>query len=404
MKKRTKINSSLFAISFALLTIVSCSSDNEKDSVSGNTTKQKFFVAATQGTATYMLTVDDLESGTATIVGNGIEEPYSFTAFVNNGTASTVAMQYRQGDPALGLSYGLDSAGKLVRKGNEFQMTVGYTTWGAFDKYVITARSGQTLTDGSVGAIFYLIDPANQNAVTEKSIKTGNLTGNGLPATLSGIADAGNGNFFTSLVLTGGNPDEVNIASIDANMNVKQIFTDNRISYSAGRYRSAYYSQIANDDDGNTYVFSGAFDSTTTKPAGALRINKSATSFDKEYYFNIQELSGGFRFRKVWHITDDYFLLELYNTTTYTTMTPATQYAIVKMKDKKLTWITTGFPAKEDITATGWPFAYNGKMYFPVTTANAKPTVYVIDPKAGTAKAGLVIDAAGISALSRFTY
>lgn len=394
-------------LGLVLLIATGCGSDDDTatNGGDGTDTNQKFFVAATQGEATYLLTVDDLESGTASIVGNGIEEPYSFTAFVNNGTKSTVAMQYRQGDPALGVSYGLDATGNLVRTGSEFQMNKGYSTWGSFDGYVLAGRGGgQDVGNGGIGAIFYFIDPENQNAVVEKSINTQNITGNGLTATLSGVADGGNGEFYTSLVLTDGSPDEVNIAALDADLNVKRIYHDDRISYSAGRFRSAYYSQIANDGDGNTYVFSGAYDSATTKPAGALRINKGVTSFDQNYYFNIQELSGGFRFRKVWNITEDYFLLEFYNTLEYGSTTPASQYAIVKMSTKQFTWLTNGFPAKDTITDTGWPFAYNGKMYFPVTTANAKPTVYVIDPVAGTAKAGLVIDAEGVSALSRLTY
>lgn len=404
MKKFKVMNKLAWALCLAVLA-VGCKDDEPGTETTPETeVNQKFFVAATAGTATYMLTVDDLESGTASIVGNGIEEPYAFTAFVNNGTKATVAMQYRQGDPAIGMSYGLNTSGSLVKIGNEFQMDKGYTTWGTFGDYVLTARSGQTLTSGATGAIVYFVDVNNQNAVTSKEVVTTNMTGNGLTATLSGLVDGGNGEFLTSLVLTNGNVDSVYVAALDENLTVKRIYKDNRLSYSAGRYRSAYYSQIDNDDDGNTYVFSGSYESTTTKPAGAIRINQGATTFDPSYYFNIQELSGGYRFRKVWHVTEDYFLLEFYNDIAYSTTSAATQYAIVKMEDKTFTWLTSGFPAKDQITATGWPFSDNGKLYLPVTTASAQPTVYVIDPKTATAKAGLVIEAEGVSALAKFTY
>src|SRR5690606_30207266 len=246
-----------------------------------------------------------------------------------------------------------------------------------------------------------------------------NFTGNGQQATFSGIVDLGNGEFLTGLVVSepkdpsqggGGStgpvthPDSVWVAALDADLNVKRIYRDDRISYASGRFKSQYYSQIAKAGDGTVYVFSGAYDGNTTKPAGALRIKGGATEFDADYYFNIEAESGGYRFRKVWHITEDYFLLEVYNDLEYGSSTPATQYAVVKMEDQTFKWVTQGFPAKDDITATGLPFADNGKIYFPVTTASAQPTVYVIDPASATAKAGLVVEAEGIASLSRFTY
>lgn len=60
-------------------------------------------------------------------------------------------------------------------------------------------------------------------------------------------------------------------------------------------------------------MFSGFYEATTTKPAGVIRINKDATTFDASYYFNIQEKAGGYKFRKVWSAGGDYFLLEFYN-------------------------------------------------------------------------------------------
>lgn len=396
-----------------------CSDDGGPQPDNGNGSGEKYFVAALSGTATYLLTVDNLESGTATIVGNGIEVPRTYTAWVNNGTKASVGLIYAQGEPGIGISYGLDETGSLAPVGNEFQITSRFTTYGAFGNYVIAGVSGQTLSDGREGATFNFIDLDNHNAMTQKSIVTKNITGNGQIATFSGVVDIGNGEFLSGLVVSepkdasqGGGastgtvtyPDSVWVAALDAELNVKRIYRDDRISYASGRFKSQYYQQIATDDNGNAYVFSGAFDGNTTRPAGAVLIKKGAADFDDAYYFNIEEKSGGYRFRKVWHITEDYFLLEVYNDVEYGSSTAATQYAIVKMEDNQFTWLRTGFPTKDEISATGLPFAAGGKMYFPVTTADAQPTVYVIDPKTATAKAGLVIEADGIAALSKFTY
>ncbi|HWK57843.1 MAG TPA: DUF4374 domain-containing protein [Parapedobacter sp.] len=417
---RTKYGTACI-LSAALLAMVGCSKSENPGPGDGNGEEhgEKYFIAATAGSSTYLLTANDLGAGTATIVGNGVEIPRTYNMWVNNGTTASVGLIYAQGDPGIGISYGLDANGVLAPVGNEFQITSRFTTYGAFDKYVITGVSGQTLTDGKTGSVFNFIDLENHNSMTQKTVVTENFTGNGQQATFSGIVDLGNGEFLTGLVVSepkdpsqggGGStgpvthPDSVWVAALDADLNVKRIYRDDRISYASGRFKSQYYSQIAKAGDGMVYVFSGAYDGNTTKPAGALRIKGGATEFDADYYFNIEAESGGYRFRKVWHITEDYFLLEVYNDVEYGSSTPATQYAVVKMKEKTLKWVTQGFPAKNDITATGLPFADNGKIYFPVTTASAQPTVYVIDPATATAKAGLVVEAEGIASLSRFTY
>lgn len=128
-----------------------------------------------------------------------------------------------------------------------------------------------------------------------------------------GILDRGNGEFLSGYTKEAANVDSVWVASYDKDFKLKRVYKDNRISYSTGRFSSARNSQITNDDKGNTYVFSGSYEATTTKPAGVIRINKDAKTFDASYYFNIQEKTGGYKFRKVWSARGDYFLLEFYN-------------------------------------------------------------------------------------------
>lgn len=77
-----------------------------------------------------------------------------------------------------------------------------------------------------------------------------------------------------------------------------------------GAQRSVRYAQAATDDEGNIYVFSGQ--SANDDHVGALKIAKGSKEFDKSYHFNIGEKSGGYRFRKVYHIGGDDFLLECF--------------------------------------------------------------------------------------------
>ena len=158
-------------------------------------------------------------------------------------------------------------------------------------------------------------------------------------------------------------------------------------------------------DNGDVYVFSGHFETRSTKPAGALRINKNATDFDSNYFFNIDELSGGYPFRNVYHITGTKFLLEFYNEKNNNTNTSATQYAIVDAGAKTFNWVT-GLPAKENITSL--PFikagAYNGKIYLPIAERGADAAIYTIDPATNVATKGLVIKGAtNIRAVGRIT-
>lgn len=372
-----------------------------------------FFISAMGESAEYILLAKDVGSGQMRLSENvGELEQSGYTWIFNQNPSVAIGLIYNQGDPGIGLSYGVDANGKLEKMGS-FQITTRFTSYGFFGNYALTSVGGQTLAGKETddGVTFNFIDLSTMG-MTEKSISTLNITGNGDQATLSGIVDLGNGEFLTGLVLSqprdpeaeGGSstgvvsyPDSVWVGAFDAELNLKRIYKDDRISYSAGRYRSQYYSQIAQTADGTIYVFSGSYDfnnTATSLPCGALKINKGAADFDKDYYFNIEELSEGYRFRKVWHIAEDYFMLEFYNHKgRLSTLTdPATQYAVVNMKDKNFKWIGGDMPAKDDVVSTGTtPMVFDGKIHFPITVTGENPSIYIIDPITATATKGLSI-------------
>lgn len=383
-----KIN--LMVASALMLTLNSC--EDEKTTDQNPQAAEKFFIAASQGEGTYLFTVDDAGENITTTTETAIENPVSYTHYAYNGNTAVLGLAYRQGDPAVGVVYGLDNAGNLVEKGNGFELTDGFSTLGPVGNYIVTSRSGRTLTDGGTGSLFYFIDLANNNYISQKAINTENFAGTDLTANFIGIAEAGEGEFFTGVEFPDGSVDSVYVAKFDTDLNMIKFYQDDRLSRSGGQYRSARYSQIGNDDKGNTYVFSGSYSTETVKPAGALRINKGADDFDS-YYFNIEAKSSGYRFRKVWHITADYFLLEFYNDLEYSSQTPATQYAVVGMEGQSFSWVQ-GIPAKDNIESTGWPYATDGKAYLPITAADGQPAIYVIDPVTATATKGITVNGA----------
>ena len=390
-----------------------------------------FFISATGESAQYILRVDDPETGEISIADNvQTLELSGYTWIFNDNPSVAVGLIYQQSDPGIGLGYAVAEDGLLCESG-QFLITSRFTSYGFFDRYALTSVGGQTPVDAqgntltnaagnerTDGVTFNFIDLKNNFALQEKTVTTLNITGNGEQATFSGIVDIGGGEFLTGLVVSqpkdpdaGGGassgavtyPDSVWVAAFDADLNLKRIYRDDRISYSAGRFRSQYYSQIDRADNGDVYVFSGAYESAATLPAGVLRISKGAAAFDASYYFNIQEKTDGYKFRRVWHITGNCFLLEFYNDHVPSAIGAATQYGVVDVAAKTFKWVT-GIPAKDKITDTGLPASYDGKMYFPITAEAANPAIYIIDPATAAATKGLsVAGATSINAIGRLT-
>lgn len=401
-------------IGLAMLSLASCSNDNNSgDSETGdNSGAYKYFLAGTSSdgttTFTYTMAVKDLAKDTLinTNYPGTIENIGSYTQWGYIGNKALLAISYQQGNPAPGSVFQLSSQG-VLKKMDDFVLDKGFNTIGTFGQYLAAAANNETLTgenDGKIGSVFYLIDTNNNNAITPYATVAEGFVGGDQIANFVGVADAGNNNFFTAVNLVVGpsgravNTDSIYVAKMDAQAKLVRLYKDDRLSYSGGRYRSARYGHIVNDASGNTYVFSSGNDATTTKKSGALLIKKDATAFDANYYFDIETASGGYKLRKVWNITSDYFLLELYNESgVVSSSTAATQYAVVRMSTKSFKWVREGFPTTEQITNVGWPFTADGKAYISVVTPDNNPTVYVIDPVTATAKKGISVS--GVSAI-----
>ena len=387
----------------ALLT--ACSNDDsstEEPTEPEVNLEAKYFIAAENDNGTYFLTEESLNSGTTTTTGNGIEDPNSYTHYSYNGNEAVMGLWYRQGNPAIGVMYGLDASGTLTEIGAGFQMTNGYSSVGPFENYIVATRGGITFDDGSVGQNFYFIDLDNNATVSSKQLTTLDLVGNGLECNLVGVVDAGDGSFLSAVEVQDGDVDMCYIVKLDANATVLNILEDDRIGQALGQWRSARYSLIANDDEGNTYVFGNP--NGGTLKGGALKIPQGSTSFDSSYYFNIQDQADGYAFRKVYHVTGKYFLLEFYNEYEPGNGTAATQYGIVNVETQSFSWIT-GLPSTDNINDVGWPYASDDVVYIPITTADASPTDYVVDPVTASATAGIVVESAtAIGGLAKLEY
>ncbi|WP_315578822.1 DUF4374 domain-containing protein [Hoylesella oralis] len=332
-------------------------------------------------------------------------------------------------DIAVGFAYGYASAGygyamKLVSEQEklkdlrDFRIEPRYTSYGFFNNQLVTMVGGQTGSDGKRNdlAVFTIFD-ISENGVAkaaQKTIYTKDITGNGQQITFSGIADNGDGTFMTAAVEsdfkdvgvgdgssigTVKYPDSVWVAKMDKNMNVVRLYGDDRLSFAAGRWHAQNFNEVfKTDGTDTTYVFSSAIDATTTRHAGALRIVKSIDGFDKGYYWDIQADFNNYKFRRVWHVTDDVFLIEFYNDYNPGNTSVAHQYALADMSEKKLTKIT-GLPAKNLIKSgeqtAGAPLYDEGVLYLPITEYGSDAIIYSIDLHTGTAKKGITLTGVG---------
>ncbi len=244
---------------------------------------------------------------------------------------------------------------------------------------------------------------------------------------------SGSGSYTPGQIPSTQYPDRAYIAiySGDSFDDTPVIVQTDKIGYACGRMRSQYYQTIWAADNGDLYVFSPGYGRTakaeeqvTDKndgtphtlykvqgqlPSGVMRIKAGAEEFDSSYYVNLEELGNHNPVYRCWHITGDYFLLQMYSEgkdNMSGTSAPRNELAVFKGEEGTLTVLTTGngMPEASAISSYGVPFSDNGCTYMPITLNDGStPAIYKIDPTTATVTKGVTIAADGISAIGKLT-
>jgi hypothetical protein len=456
------------AFVLAGLTFYSCDNDDPGIDNGGDDEEEvisNYVIAttseATSGNSYHLLTSDKLNDGTITSVNNGFEVE-SGTYWVYYQDKYLFRLVYNQGNPGVSSSYVLNNQGGVTVRNKVYEIK-RLTSYGTYKNYIITSSTGDLGTEYAdengylpKGFLFSYLDVEKETySSNSEVIMSENYLGNGEFVTLAGILEANDkvysapipmglsqygvkaeGGIFVKypdLVKTedGGSassaykkgelqwtqyPNEAWVAIYD-----NQTLTDptliktDKISYACGRSRSQYYQTTWAADNGDVYVFSPSYAKTmtddkqkTTLPAGVVRIKAGTEEFDNDYYCNLEELTGGNSFLRCWHLTDDYFLLLMYDVP-FTegfnaTTTVASRLAIFKGESKKLTYVT-GLPSPEDISGfANTPYTEDGTAYVAVTTSEgSSPAVYTIDPATAAATKGLTVQVKQIDAIGKLT-
>ncbi len=443
-------------------------SDSDSDEVDDDSTLSRYIVVTATDDASYLLAVESLDEGSTSAYGNGLEtETGANWIFYKENYLFN--FQYNQGNAGTGFSYVLDSTGEVTEdRQYTYNRTTSYGTWG---DYVITSSTsaGSSEQDEEGNYAYYLY--FNYLSVLDGSTTTGNhiaenFLGNGEYVTFAGFVEA-NGYLYTSVVPMGMSvygvntyPDCVvdesyvatvsggsNSASYSAGSVPSTQYPDNayvaiysgddfdetpiiastdQMGFASGRYRSQYYQTIWAADNGDVYVFSPGYGRTTdpvvTNTDGTtfnrvqgkltsrvMRIKAGETDFDDSYgVVDLEKLGNKNPMFRCWHITDDYFLLQMYSEGAENmsgTSAPRNEIAIYNGEGQTLT-VVSGLPAEDYLSSFGTPLGANGYAYLPVTTTDGNdPTIYKIDLSTGTATAGLTVSGVtSISALGVLSY
>lgn len=419
---KTNRQLSQFMLAGALLMgFAACSSNSDipdngsvtPTSQSGLTSPKGHWVLAarTPNSTEYMLQAEEIENKTISLNDKGynrLELPnVHYTWLFRKNIA--IGMSYQQSDPGVGYGFALQADNTLKELG-QFSITNRFTNYDFYDDNTfITSVGGQVSSDKvredgvtkrNDGATFEFWDIRStgirRNHV--KTIWTEDISKTDEQITFSSIVNMGDGSFLSAIVRsgfrergqsTGGSsvgdvkyPDSCWVARLDKDLNVLNVYKSDKLSYAAGQYRAQMFREVLKTTDGTVYVFSNAFNANTTRHAGALRIVNNANEFDPSYYWDIQADANNYKFRRVWYMTDDKFLLEIYNDRNIETLSVGHQFAIIDMSEKKLTWLT-GLPAKGDIISGsesgGVPCYHNGYIYLPITKRGEDASIYKVD-------------------------
>lgn len=420
-----------------------------------------YVIAAKVGDASYLVRAKSLEEGEVTVKGNGTEV-IGGTYWVFKDTKYLFALVYNKGGNGTGASYYLDNIGKPQEKYKyEFNRITTYGSWGSDIITVSTGNAPAKDADEQKNLpqvlMFNYLD-SHSGSQRESSILAENFLGNGEKVHFSGILEA-NGKLYTSVIPGGMSKYGVNkwsslikdhelIAKSDggsASSSYKKgeipttqypdsafvaiynnsdftsspvIAKTDKIGYACGRMRSQYYQTIWAADNGDVYVFSPGYGRTAIssddlkrvtgkKQSGVVRIKAGESRFDESYYVNFEETGTRHPIFRCWHITGDYFLLQLYKGGVEGMIrdgksADVSELAIFKAEDKKITPVN-GIPS--DLAGfSGEPYGEKDKVYIAVTvTGGASPAIYAIDVKTGTAKKGITVVADGISGVGKLS-
>lgn len=401
-----------FLFIFTLILFTGCTSDDpviddNSEIPAGDT--DRYVIAstplATDGVADYLLTANDLSEGKISLVGNGIEQDGTFRYYVTHNNRF-FSLLYGRGNPGAVTAYELNAEGELSEL-IDFQAETVHVFAPVNDDVLMI----KIPRDGSPNASWYQLNAESIKLTNQGQMDVFELAGNDEQAFFTWITQVGDYVFapFMSIKAccndTWGTayPDSAWVAVYSyPEMELQKVIKDDRTSF-IGRYFSSGLEEVEN---GDVYAFSSSTATsndvfTSTKPSAVTRINSGELEFDEEYFFNLEEASGGYYITSQIYAGNGKFVAYMQPVAEKAKYVIGEKLAVVDVFNESLTWIS-GLPAPENIISisTNNIVSEDGATVYVGVTTEESSYVYNIDVASAQATQGLEVEGGVITAIS----
>ncbi len=411
---KTTINKTLLIMAF-VGALSSCAKKADREVIPENPGNYIIAVTPTAiaGKADYLLTASSLESGAASIIGNGVEQDGTYRYYVTANN-KLFSMLYGQGSPGAVTVYNIKD-GKL-NKLNDFTSATVHAFAPVKDD-ILTIRVPRRVAAVGTPTVYewYRVNTTTNVEVAKGTVDAIVPSGNGEIAHLSWIKQVGNkvfapyfsiyNSFFTKF------PDQAGIAVFSyPEMQYEKTIRDTRTSF-IGRYFTdglgivengdcyAFSSSVAADDDPATTAVDAKM--TSTKPSAITRIKSGTTEFDMSYFFNFEEISKGYVITNWLYVGQNKFIANIEPVATKGQYVVGKRLAIVDVVNKTVTGVT-GFADPgtiSSVTTTNYSPVDGKTGYIGVNLTDGTTFVYKVDASTSTATKGLKVEGGLITAI-----
>lgn len=360
---------------------------------------------ASTGVADYLLTAGDLEKGTISTAGNGVEQDGTYRYYVTSNNRF-FSMLYGQGNPGAVTTYNILDG--RINKLSNFQ-TETVQAFAPVNDDLLLVKISRNIANPL--SSWYRINTNSLLITGEGTVNTQTLSNNGETAHFSWIKQVGNKVYAPYFSIKGccgdsfgtAYPDQAWIAVYSyPQMQLEKVIKDDRTSF-IGRYMT---NGLAVVENGDVYAFSSSVATTknvlsSTKPSAITRITAGTTEFDRSYFYDFEAISGGYVITDWLYIGNHNFVVNATLKAQRGAYSTGKTIAIVSVKDKTFKQVT-GLPSEaniESITTNNYT-PKDGKLaYIGVNMKGAANYVYKIDATTQIATQGLKVEGGVITAI-----
>jgi len=401
-----KIKNLLFT-ALTLSTLVACTKDKTEPTEKGNFVVAVTPVAAT-GVADYLLTTSSLDTGKVSTAGRGVEQDGTYRYYVTHNN-KFFSMLYGQGNPGAITVYNILD-GNLNKLANSVTETV--QAFAPVNDDILMMKISRNITNPVTS--WYQFNTNSLNITSQGNINTAELNNNGELAFFSWIKQVGSkvyAPYFSvkaccSTVFGTDYPDQAWVAVYAyPSMTLEKIIKDDRTSF-IGRYFTDGLELVEN---GDVYAFSSSIATSmgtntsmnSTKPSAVTRINAGTTEFDKSFYINFEELSGGLNITNWLYVGNNKFITFSNTKEAKGAYSVGNIIGVLDVATK--TWKeVTGLPKTGDIkgfTSNNYSDEAGRYGYIGLNLTTGIGYVYKIDASTAAATQGLKIEGGTITAI-----